>query len=318
MDLSIIIINWNSADYLRKCLASICAQTTDIEFEVIVVDSGSFDGCGELIAREFPQVRFIQSKDNLGFAKANNLAARHATGRILVFLNPDTELLGPALSRLFEAAVRLPKAGALGARLLNTDGTLQTSCIQSFPTIANQLLDADLLRRWFPRAALWGTAPLYAGSAEPAAVEGISGACLATPRPLFEQVGGFSEDYFMYYEDMDYCLKARKAGYTNYYVPAARVVHHGGKSSGEAPDKFASVMMAESAWRFFHNQHGRGAASLLRACLAVKAVSRAFVLAVASLLAWPKLRRQQLKGAACKWGSVLRWALGAERWAAQR
>ncbi|OGV58954.1 MAG: hypothetical protein A2X49_16025 [Lentisphaerae bacterium GWF2_52_8] len=313
MDVSIIIVNWNSAAFVRKCVSSVGEHTRGLSVEIVVLDSGSFDGCGEMLAREFPHVRFIQSDKNLGFARGNNVAARQATGRFLIFLNPDTELRGPAVSKLFEAAASLPKAGVLGARLLNSDGTLQTSCLQNFPTIANQILDADLLRKWFPRSRLWGTAPLYAEVSAPVEVEGISGACLMTPRTLFEQVGGFNEEYFMYYEDMDYCLKVHKAGWKSYYAPAAVVVHHGGQSSGGEHSKFSSVMMAESGWRFFRTQRSPVQAAMFRACLAAKAASRTCALALFCLFAPSESRRKRARSALGKWTSVLRWAFGGEK-----
>lgn len=313
MDISVIIVNWNSKDFLRKCIRSLDEQTRGVSMEIVVLDSGSFDGCGEMLAREFPRVRFIQSDKNLGFARGNNQAAGSATGRFLVFLNPDTELRGPALNKLFEAAVSLPKAGVLGAHLLNSDGTVQTSCLQSFPTIANQMLDAEMFRKWFPRSRLWGMAALYAKASEPAEVEGISGACLMTPRPLFEQLGGFNEDYFMYYEDMDYCLKIQKAGWKNYYVPAAVIVHHGGKSSGGEYSRFSSVMMAESGWRFFRTHRGAAQAGMFRACLAVKAIARTCVLGLMRLPPVSEARRKWIKSAHGKWICVLRWAFGGEK-----
>ena len=234
--------------------------------------------------------------------------------RLLLFLNPDTETHGPSLNRLCEAAESLPQAGALGARLLNSDGSLQTSCLQSFPTLGNQLLDSDLLRKWFPKARLWGAAPLYSPEASPAPAEGISGACLLTPRAVFEQVGGFSEDYFMYYEDMDYCRRVQKAGFTNYYVPQALVVHHGGKSSAGAPGKFSSVMMAESARRYFLKEHGPRLARVFRAGLGAKALLRSLLLGAWYLVAWPAARREQIRGALRKWTYILRWSLGGEGW----
>src|SRR5207244_796979 len=101
MDLSIIIVNWKSADFVRKCLASIYETSKEIRFEIIVVDNSSFDGCGEMLAREFPEAVFIQSKENVGFSRANNLGFQRAQGNVLLFLNPDTEMVGPALNTLF-------------------------------------------------------------------------------------------------------------------------------------------------------------------------------------------------------------------------
>ena len=295
-------------------MRSVYEQTRGIQFEVIVLDNASRDGCAEMLAAEFPAARFIQGEENLGFARGNNLAAKQAAGEMLLFLNPDTELRGPAVNKLFEALVSLAEAGAVGARLLNTDGTLQTSCIQAFPTIANQVFDAELARKWSPRGAPWGTAPRHAKTREPVLVEGISGACLLTRRTAFEQVGGFSEDYFMYYEDMDYCLKVRKAGWKNYYAPEAVVVHHGGKSSGAGEQsRFSSVTMAESAWRFFCKERGRPYAGAFRVCLAAMAAGRLCLLSLLYPLTWPSANRRRISGAWRKWAFVFRWAFGAEK-----
>src|SRR5687768_17703109 len=124
MDLSIIIVNWNSNAFLTKCLNSIFALTKDIEFEVIVIDAGSFDGCERTLSEGFPSVRFIQSSTNPGFARANNLAFQEATGECVLFLNPDTEVVGSAIAMLYSQLRSLPDAGVVGARLLNSDGTV--------------------------------------------------------------------------------------------------------------------------------------------------------------------------------------------------
>ena len=113
-ELSIIIVNWNSKDFLRQCLASLNAYCSDVSLEVIVVDSGSFDGCNEMLTREFPAVKFIQSEKNIGFAKANNLGARATRGKFLWFLNPDTELTGNSIRVLLDELAELPRAGAIG------------------------------------------------------------------------------------------------------------------------------------------------------------------------------------------------------------
>src|SRR5271165_5655937 len=141
MDLSIIIVNWKSVDFLRGCLASIFSPGSSLSLEVVVVDNASYDGCEEMLSREFPQVRFIQSRENIGFARACNLGFRNSTGRVVLFLNPDTKVLGNALSSMVDGLESQSHAGAIGCKLLNGDGSLQTSCIQSFPTILNQALD---------------------------------------------------------------------------------------------------------------------------------------------------------------------------------
>jgi GT2 family glycosyltransferase len=315
VELSIIIVNWNSKPFVEACVRSIFEQARHLNFEIIVLDNASCDGCGEMLAAKFPDVIFLQCDQNLGFSKGNNRAAQLARGDVLLFLNPDTEVRPGAIQRLLAVTRSKPDAGAVGARLLNSDGSLQESCLQAFPTILNQMADADLLRRWFPRWPLWGTLPLYSGKAEAEAVEGISGACIMTPKSVFNDVGGFSENYFMYFEDMDYCLKASKAGRTNYFVPQAEIVHHGGKSATTAAGKFSSVMMAESAWRFFVKEHGPGSAGLFRFCLALKAISRSLAVALLYVTARTAPRRTRLKSAFCKWKWVARWALGGESWA---
>src|SRR5690348_3920993 len=212
-DLSILIVNWNSVAFLRDCLESIYANTKAIQFEVVVVDNASHDGCEQMLATEFGSVRFIQSGSNLGFARANNLAFQASSGRNVLFLNPDTEVLGSALERLVRFLDENPRAGIVGPKLLNSDGSIQTSCIRSFPTILNEALDTDLLRRLFPRSRWWGIGPLFENRTAPAAVDAVSGASLMIRRNVFEAAGLFTTSYFMYAEDVDLCFKARRAGW---------------------------------------------------------------------------------------------------------
>jgi len=308
-ELSIIIINWNSVDYLRKCLKSIFLNTHDIEFEIIVLDNASYDGCGEVITSEFPDVHFVQSMQNLGFARGNNFAASFARSNVLLFLNPDTEINGPAIKSLYHSYISISDAGAMGARLLNSDGSLQTSCVQAFPSISNQFFDADLVRKLFPKARLWGMAPLFCEVCTPVEVEAISGACLMTGREVFQKVGGFSEEYFMYYEDIDYCLKVGRAGWKNYFVPTAAVTHHGGKSSGGDYSRFSTVMMAESGWRFLRKQRGLAYANMFRACLAISAASRFLLLALACAFTSSGPLNLQARAALRKWTYILSWCL---------
>jgi GT2 family glycosyltransferase len=310
MDLSIIIVNWNSAEFVRKCLTSISREGCDLKYEVIVIDGASFDGCGEMLAREFAQVRFIQCPTNVGFARANNIASESAAGEYFLFLNPDTEIKGPAIKLLYEAGRRLPASGIIGAKLLNTDGSVQTSCLQAFPTIANQVLDAEVLRRVFPRLSLWGMAALFARGETPVDVDVISGACMLVSRRIFEDIGRFSEDYFMYSEDVDLCHKTRQAGWRNYFLPTATVVHYGGGSSQQTSSVRMDVLMRESRLLYFTKFRGGLYARLYRLAIGAIAIIRLLFMGV--LLPFRLLdgNHQGLTRSMRKWRHILFWSLG--------
>lgn len=311
MTLSIIIVNWNSKDYLRACLTSLFCHRPSADSEVIVVDGASFDGCGEMLAREFPSVVFVQSEKNIGFARANNLGARHAKGGNLLFLNPDTEFLENSIDLLLQRLATLPEAGAVGCRLLNSDRSLQTSCVQSYPTVINQALDAEIFRRRFPRSRLWGVAALYSDATTPSEVEAISGACILIKKKAFETVGGFSENYFMYGEDLDLCFRLKRAGFRVYHVPETSIVHHGGGSSNGGTGSFSNVMMRESVFRFMRSNRGALSANLYRAAMAVTSLVRLSL--ILPLLAIPKNRViQHGKDSLRKWRAILRWSCGLE------
>ncbi len=313
-DLSVIVVNWNSKALLRQCLQSIFAQTHRCSIEIVVIDNASFDGCGDMLAAHFPTVRFIQSEKNLGFGRANNAAVAHSRGDILLFLNPDTEVIGDALDLLVDAARTLPACGAVGGTLLNADRTVQTSALLAFPTVANQLLDSNFLRRLWPRSRLWGMAPLFSSSTTPTEVEAISGACLMIPRAVFEAIGGFSADYFMYSEDTDICYKAHLCGYKNYYVPGAQAVHYGDGSVRSAKSNFAVVMATESLWRFMAKHRGRAHALAYRCGVLCAALFRLSLLGAHRLLSSFRRSPQPRPNSLPKWNTILRWTLSLESW----
>lgn len=306
MDVSIIFVNWNSVDYLREAIASIGDHTRDIEFEIIVVDNASLAGDADVIEREFPHINLIRSRENLGFAGANNLGFKHSSGKYVLFLNPDTRLITPAINHMFMSLQSLPDAGMVGCKLLNDDLSVQTSSIQTFPTILNQLLDADCLRSRWPASRLWGIAPLFSDSPEPARVEVISGACMMLKRDVFEQVGLFTEDYFMYAEDLDLCYKVASAGYSNYYVGTAAVVHYGGKSSNPL---WATQMKWQSIPRFCSKHRGRFYGLVFRAAMAVAAVGRLATIKTMSLFGNTFGSREALKSSLAKWNVILKTLL---------
>jgi len=318
-DLSIIIINWKSADFLRKCLQSIFANASDLSFEVIVVDNASFDGSAELVEREFPGVRFVQSTENLGFAGANNLGVRSAKGRNVLFLNPDTEVIGTALELMSSFLDATPNAGVVGCKLLNSDFSIQTSCIQAFPTILNQALDAEALRKMFPKARLWGMRPLFEDGSEPTVVEVVSGACLMIRRSVFEETGLFNTDYFMFSEDVDLCFRTKQTGWNTYYVGRAVVIHLGGQSSRSKGEKnFADVLMRESRLTYFRQRRGTIYAAAFRITTGFVALARVVLLGGFLVLTVGKVRADSIRRAFAKWSNILRWSLGSEEFAKHR
>jgi len=318
LDLSIIIVNWNSLAYLRGCLASLLSIRGIERFETIVIDNASRDACVETLQHEFAWVRCIASKVNLGFAAANNLGFSLSRGRNVLFLNPDTEVFESAISELAAAISSIQDAGIVGARLLNSDLTLQTSCLQSFPTIMNQMLDSEFIRSRTQRSRLWGNRAAFESPSGPVAVDVISGACMMVKREAFEGVRGFSSGYFMYSEDVDLCLRVRKAGWRCYYVGQATVVHHGGCSSKKAPrENFGSILMRESRYRLFTRWRGKAYARLYRVSVIFGASSRLTLLAMALVASCGFRDCRNLKSSARKWLAILRWALGLEPWAAR-
>lgn len=235
-DLSVIIVNWNTGDLLRQCLESLRPQAATACFETLVVDNASKDGSGDMVQALFPEVQLIANAENLGFAAANNQAIRRARGRYLLLLNPDTIVMAGALQTMVGYLDQHLDVGALGCRLLNADGSVQTSC-SHFPTLSNVALDSLGLSRLFPRSRLLARYKMtYWGHDEEREVDQPSGACLMIRRKAWEQVGPLDERFFMYYEEVDLCRRLRQQGWRIVFTPVAQVVHLGGQSSRQHLD----------------------------------------------------------------------------------
>jgi GT2 family glycosyltransferase len=310
-DLSIIIVNWNSKDYLRACLNSIYRETHGLDFEVIVVDNASRDGAAEMLAVEFPQVRFIQSEQNVGFARANNLAFEQSIGQLVLLLNPDTEIIGNAIPIMIAALRNTPDAGIVGCRNMCSDLTLSTESIRRFPSILQEILGMEWLRRAWPRCGLWSIDVLFKERVGPVQVDAVTGACQLIRRDIYADVGGLNTKYFMYAEDVEICAAALEKGWKTYYVGKAQIIHHGGKSthvSGRG-DRWISVMQRQALWQFHRTWRGKKYAALYRATIGVASVAWIIVLA----LAWPVLLAFGKRDGAFrtwrKWTGALQWAL---------
>ena len=312
MSVSILIVNWNSKDLLRQCLLSIRQTCADLEPQIVVVENGSFDGCAEMITAEFPEVEFIQSIDNIGFGRANNLGLTHVTGDAVWVLNPDTEVRQGALQTLLGELERLPDAGILSPRFLNTDLTLQSS-VHALPRPVRQAFDSEILRRALSPYALWAPPSDFAPPGT-VAVEAVPGTAMLMRTRTFRNVGGFTPDYFMYAEDMDLCFKILRAGFRIYHVPAAEIVHHSGASASTQGSSFADIMIPEAVYSYMLLNHGLRAARTYRLAAAVSALGRLVLLAPILMLGDEQARARR-RAKVSKWRATLSWSLGRQKWA---
>jgi GT2 family glycosyltransferase len=213
VDISVIIVNWNTRDTLRDCLMSVYKQTRDISFEVIVVDNASSDGSAEMVKREFPEVILLQNNENRGFAAANNIGMAVAQGRYILLLNSD------------------PESAVVGCTVLNPDGTLQHSCFM-FPSLLNMFLSSTYLYKLFPKSKFFGREQMTwwdrKGVRE---VDVVTGCLMLVRRQAIEQIGLLDERFFMYGEETDWCYRFKQGGWKVLFTPQAEIIHLGGQSS---------------------------------------------------------------------------------------
>jgi len=239
-EISIIIVNYNVREFLRQSLLSIRKAlapmgVVNLAAEIFVVDNGSNDGSADMVRREFPEVKLIANRDNLGFARANNQALRQATGRLLVLLNPDTVVQEDTFTAIRAFFDQHPETGMVGCKVLNPNGTLQLACRRSFPTPWVAFTRLSGLSRLFPSSRWFGRYNLtYLPENETAEVEAISGSFMAVRREALDQVGLLDEDFFLYGEDLDWCFRMRAAGWKIHYFPGTQIIHFKGESAKQS------------------------------------------------------------------------------------
>ncbi len=253
MDISIIIVSWNTRDLLTQCLQSVEACTINEErfsVETFVIDNASTDGSPQMVHKHFPHVHLIENVQNVGFARANNQAIPQSTGRYVVLLNSDTEVLPGALAAMGEFMEAYPQAAGCGPVLLNADGTLQPSC-HPMLTPEREFWRLMFLDRIWPRATY---AQTRWDQSTPRQVEVIKGACFMLRREALNQVGLLDDQYFMYTEEMDLCHRLLEAGWTLWWVPEAKVKHYGEASSRQAAEEMYIQLYRSKAQ--FHRKFG--------------------------------------------------------------
>ncbi|MBM3154543.1 MAG: glycosyltransferase family 2 protein [Chloroflexi bacterium] len=238
VDLSICIVNYKAKELLRECLKSIYQNTNEIQLEIILVDNNSQDSTIDMVSQNFSTVRLVVNQENVGFVKATNQALTISRGRYALWLNPDTIVLPNALDTLVKLMDTRPDIGIVGPKVLNRDGTLQQQCRRGFPTPWRIFCYFSGLSELFPKSKIFaGYLMTYLEDEVANEVDAVSGSCLLVRREVMDQVGLIDEDYFMYGDDLDYCFRAKQAGWKIYYMPEARIIHYGGSAAKRKPYK---------------------------------------------------------------------------------
>ncbi|MFO8090583.1 MAG: glycosyltransferase family 2 protein [Desulfatiglandaceae bacterium] len=227
LDISFVIVNWNTKNLLMDCLHSVFDTVTGINFEVWVVDNGSKDGSAEAVAGFYPQVNLIANETNRGFAAANNQAFEQMNGRYALLLNSDAALQSGAADELYNFMENTPGAGMACGQLLNPDGSLQNA-FAPFPCFWTLLFNESLLRLVLPRRFT----PKNIKADRPLPVDSCIGACMIVRRRAMDRVGFFDESFFFFLEETDWAYRMRKDGWGIFFVPSARILHHQGASIG--------------------------------------------------------------------------------------
>ena len=254
MQLSVIIVNYNVKQFLKNLIESVLKAVENISYEIIVVDNASSDGSAEEIRNSFPHVKFIANKKNLGFGAANNQALEIAKGEFIVLINPDALVKTNTFDSLIKFFHDNPQAGMAGCKVLNPDGTLQLACRRSFPGVWTSFTKIVGLSSLFPKSKYFAKYNLtYLDENEIHEVDAISGSFMFFRKEVYEKVGGFDNDYFMYGEDLDLCYRVQKAGYKVYYVPTTEIIHYKGESTKRS--SLDETVLFYDAMKIFVRKH---------------------------------------------------------------
>lgn len=266
MDVSIIIVNWNTCAILRDCLESVYQQTENLDFETIVIDNASSDDSVSMVREQFPQVRLIANQENRGFAAANNQGLEVASGRYVLLLNSDTIVLEGAIQKTVAFADQYPQAGVFGCRVLNPDRSLQQTCFMA-PSLLNMLLSSSYLYKLFPSNRFFGRERMtWWQRDDQREVEVVTGCYLMVRGEALSQVGPLDEGFFMYGEETDWCCRFAHAGWKVLFTPEPQIIHLGGQSSRQV--RAEMILQLRSGLLHFLKKH-RSFPEYACACLLV-------------------------------------------------
>jgi len=268
MDVSIIIVSFNAGNYLNKCLLSVKKETAS-NYEIIVVDNHSRDDSVDIVKKYYPDVKLVEFQENVGFAKANNIAFKAANGRYVFMLNPDTVVLNGAIDKLVKFMDHNKSAGACGPKNLNTDLSLQYNC-HHFPSLLLSLWEYLQLKRFFPHSRIFGREHMsYWDYNIVKEIDWITGCSLLIRKKVLDRIGFLDENYFMYSEECDLCFRMKKNNYLTLFYPGASIIHYGGQSSlkQEQQKTFSKTIVKylfQSRYYFYRKNYGKGWEILLR------------------------------------------------------
>ncbi|MFQ6033200.1 MAG: glycosyltransferase family 2 protein [Candidatus Zixiibacteriota bacterium] len=252
--LSIVIVNYNVRNLLKKCLESVFKYEKDIEFEVIVADNNSKDHSQKMLKRDFPQVKLIENKRNLGFSAGCNQGIKETQGRYILLLNPDTELTPGGFKKMIDFMDTRPEVGICGPKMTDQEGNLHLSC-RSFPSYLTAISSSQsILNRIFPENFLSQKYLLRnLDHSQIQEVDWVSGSCLLAKREMLEKIGLLDERFYLYVEDVDLCYRAKKSGFSVFYFPAVVVIHHIGKSTEKK--KINMLVEHHRSMYYFYRKH---------------------------------------------------------------
>ena len=257
MQSSIVIVSYNVKDYISQCIRSIYKSDLNKDnYEIIVVDNNSHDGTCEEIINNFTDVKLYKNKINTGFSKAVNKAVSHSSGEYIFILNPDVIVQNNTFSILLSNYSKIDKIGAVGPKILNSDGTIQHSCKRSFPTPLNSLSRLIGLDKLFPKSKFFGKYNLtYLNIDDEHEVDVLSGAFMMVPKIVYDKIDGFDERFFMFGEDIDFCHKIKDIGLKVIYSPLTEIIHYKGESVKNAP--FDMINVFYSAMNLYYEKYSK-------------------------------------------------------------
>ncbi|MCL5439113.1 MAG: glycosyltransferase family 2 protein [Patescibacteria group bacterium] len=266
IDLSIVIVSYNTKEFLKKCLKSI-KNNCRLNYEVIVVDNGSVDGSAEVIDKEFKNVILFQNAKNLGFSKANNIGIKKANGKYVLFLNSDTEIKQQTLEEIFEFMEKNKYVGVATCKVELPNGSLDDACHRGFPTPWNSFTHFSGISKIFPYSNLFNGYHLgWKNLNTIHEIDACAGAFMFTRKKAGDEIGWWDEDYFWYGEDLDFCYRLKKKGWKIYFIPSVSTLHYKGISGGiKNHSKHLSTADSETrkfatkarfdAMKIFYNKH---------------------------------------------------------------